>query len=148
MGNRYVVQFDNFTPAALTVPTLISGTARRIRVLEAVVGGSGTTSAAQAIIMSRSATGTTPAGAIVPDKAEHAEQPASNFTTALTWAAAPAGATNGVALPFNALGGGFRWTATQKIPALEARNGEVIAFKVPAGVTAQPMRLSLLIEED
>lgn len=148
MGNKYIVKFANFVPAALTVPTLISGTGRRIRVLEAVVGGQGTTSAAQSLIMSRSASGTTPAAAIVPDKAEHAEQPASNFTTATTWAAAPAGATNGVALPFNALGGGFRWTSTQKIPPLEARNGEVIAFIAPAGVTPQAMTLSILVEED
>lgn len=148
MGNRYVVQYTNITPAALTVPTLISGTGRRIRVLEVVVGGGGTTSAAQSLIMSRTVTGTTPAAAIIPDKAEHAEQPAANFTTATTWAAAPAGATNGIALPFNALGGGFRWTATQKIPPLEARNGEVIAFKAPAGVTPQAMSMSILVEED
>ena len=148
MGNRYVVQFSNFTPAALTTPTLISGTGRRIRVLEVVVGGGGTTSAAQALIMSRSATGVTPAGAIVPDKAEHAEQPAANMTTATTWGTAPVGATNGIALPYNALGGGFRWTATQKIPPLEARNAEVIVFKAPAGVTPQATNLSILVEED
>ena len=148
MGNRYIVLFSNYTPAALTTPTLISGTGRRIRVLEAVVGGGGTTSAAQGLVMSRSATGVTPAGAIVPTPAEHAEQPAANFTTATTWATAPAGATNGEVMPYNALGGGYRWTATQKITALEARNGEVIVFKAPAGVTPQATNLSILVEED
>lgn len=148
MGNRYLVKFENFTPAALTNPTLISGSGRRIRVLAATVGGTGTTSAAQALVMSRSATGTTPAGAITPTPAEHAEQPASNFTTALTWATAPAGATNGEVLPFNALGGGFRYTSTQKVPPIEARNGEVIVFKPAAGNTPQAMSLSVLVEED
>ena len=148
MGNRYLVTFKNFLPAALTVPTLISGAGRRIRVLAASVGGGGATSAAQALVMSRSATGTTPGGAITPTPAEHAEQPASNFTTALTWAAAPAGATNGEVLPFNALGGGFRYTTTQKLPPIEARNGEVISFIAPAGVTPQNTNLSVLVEED
>ena len=39
---------------------------RRVRVLEVVVGGNGTSSAAQVLIMSRSATGTTPTNVIVP----------------------------------------------------------------------------------
>lgn len=148
MGNRYVVKFENYTPSATEQPTLVSGSGRRIRVLEAVVGGGGSSSAAQGLQMSRSATGTTATNAVTPDKAEHAEQPASNFTANRTWGTAPVGATNGVVLPFNALGGGFRWTSTQKIPPLEARNGEVIVFKPLAGVTPQPCSLSLLVEED
>lgn len=148
MGNKYVVKFENYTPSATETPTLSSATGRRLRVLEVVVGGGGSSSAAQGLVMSRSATGTTPTNAITPDKAEHAEQPAFAGTTNRTWTTAPAGATNGVVLPFNALGGGFRWTATQKIPALEARNGEVIVFKAPAGVTPQPCSLSILVEED
>ena len=148
MGNRYVVKFENFTPAALTNPTLISATGRRIRVLSVSVGGTGTTSAAQALVMSRSATGITPAGAITPDKAEHAEQPVATFTTALTWATAPAGATNGEILPFNALGGGFRYTTTQRVTPLEARNGEVIVFKPASGNAPQATNISILVEED
>jgi hypothetical protein len=148
MGNRYLVKFANFTPSATAVPTLISAANRRIRVLAASVGGGGATSAAQALVMSRSATGTTPAGAITPTPAEHSEQPAAVFTTASSWAAAPAGATNGEVLPFNALGGGFRYTSTQKLPPIEARNGEVISFIAPAGVTPQNTNLSVLVEED
>lgn len=148
MGNRYLVKFENITPSTTVAPTLISGAGRRIRVLSATVGGQGSSSAAQGLVMSRSATGTTPAGAITPTPAEHAEQPASNFTTATSWATAPAGATNGELLPFNALGGGFRYTSTQKLPPIEARNGEVIVFRLPAGVTAQACSLSILCEED
>jgi hypothetical protein len=148
MGNRYVVQYNNITLAALTAPTLISAASRRIRVLAVSVGGNGSSSAPQAVVMSRSATGTTPAGAITPDKAEHSEQPAATFTTATTWAAAPAGATNGEQFIWNALGGAFRYTTTQKITPMEARNGEVIVFKAPSGVTPQPCSLSVLVEED
>jgi hypothetical protein len=148
MGNRYLVKFENFTPAALTNPTLISGAGRRIRVIAATVGGAGSSSAAQGLVMSRSATGTTPAGAITPTPAEHAEQPAANFTTALTWATAPAGATNGELMPYNALGGPFRYTSTQKVPPIEARNGEVIVFKPVAALTPQATSLSILVEED
>jgi len=148
MGNRYLVKFENFTPAALTAPTIISGAGRRVRVLAATVGGAGATSASQCLVMSRSATGTTPAGAVTPTPAEHAEQPPSNFTTALTWATAPVGATNGEIMPYNALGGPFRYTSTQKIPPIEARNGEVIVFKLAAGITAQAANLSILVEED
>lgn len=148
MGNRYVVQWNNITPSATTAPTLISPAGRRIRVLAVTAGGNGSSSAPQAIVMSRSATGTTPGGAIVPTPEEHAEQPAATFTTALTWATAPAGATNGEQFIWNALGGAFRYTTTQKITPMEARNAEVISFKAPAGVTPQAMSLSVLVEED
>lgn len=148
MGNRYIVKFENITPSATEAPTISSATGRRVRVLEVVVGGNGTSSAAQALVMSRSATGTTPTNTVTPDKAEHAEQPAFAGTANRTWATAPAGASNGVVLPFNALGGGFRWTATQKIPPLEARNAEVIVFKTAPGNTPQACNLSILVEED
>lgn len=144
---QYVVKWENITPAALTVPTLIAGASRRIRVLSVEVGGAGATSAAQGLVMSRSATGTTPAGAITPTPI-HADMAASTFTTATTWAAAPAGATNGVLLPFNALGGGFRYAPVGKQVPLEARNSEVICFKLPTGITAQACSLSVLVEED
>lgn len=145
--SQYLVKWENFTPAALTAPTLISAANRRIRVLSVEVGGAGATSAAQGLVMSRSATGTTPAGAITPTP-QHVDSAAAGFTTATTWATAPAGATNGVLLPFNALGGGFRHAPVGKQVPLEARNGEVIVFKLPAGITAQACSLSVLVEED
>lgn len=146
--SKYYVQWTNFTAAALTNPTLISAASRRIRLLSATITGQGATSVPQGVVMSRSATGTTPAGAITPSPAENSDQPASAFTTALTWATAPAGATNGEVLGFNALGGAFRWTSTQKISAPEARNGEVIVFKPLSGTTPQGATLTVLVEED
>lgn len=144
---QYTVKWENFTPAALTVPTLVSAASRRLRVLSVEVGGGGATSAAQGLVMSRSATGTTPAGAVTPTP-QHVDSAAAGFTAPLTWAAAPAGGSSGVVLPFNALGGGFRHVPTGKQVPLEARNGEVICFKPMAGVTPQACSLSVLVEED
>lgn len=148
MGNRYWVTFAAYTPSTTEQPTCVSGSGRRIRLIEAHVGGGGSTSAAQCLSVSVSATGTTPTNTVTPTKAEHSEQPASNFTANRTWATAPVGASNFILLPYNALGGGFRWTATAKSPALEARNGEVIVVKTVSGITYQATNLSLLIEED
>lgn len=148
MGNRYVVKFENFTPAALTNPTIISGTNRRLRIIAVECAGGGSSSAAQSIVMSRSATGTTPAGGVTPTPHPHTDVPAALFTTALTWATAPAGATNGIAMGFNALGGAFPWRATQLNPGPEVRNGEVVVFKPAAGITPQPMSISITVEED
>ena len=112
MGNRYLVDFENFTPSTTEQPTISSATGRRLRVLEVSVGGNGASSAPQALVMSRSATGTTPTNAVVPTPAEHTEQPAAVFTSNRTWATAPVGATNGLVLPFNSFGGAYRWVAT------------------------------------
>lgn len=144
---QFVVKWENFTPSATNVPTIVSAASRRLRVLAVEVGGAGATAAAQALVMSRSATGTTPGGAVTPT-AVHADASAVQFTAPLTWAAAPAGGNSGVVLPYHSLGGGFRWTPAGKILPMEARNGEVICFKPPAGVTPQATNLSVLVEED
>lgn len=145
---RYLVKFENYTPSATECPTVVSGSGRRIRVLEVVVGGAGATAAAQALVMSRSATGTTPSNTQTPTPHPHSEGPASNFTANRTWATAPAPAGQGIVLPYHSLGGGFRYVANQNIPALEARNGEVIVFKPATGITPQATNLSIMVEED
>lgn len=148
MGNRYVVKRENQTPVSgQDFLTLISASNRRLRVISATVGGQGSSSAAQGLVMSRSAAGTTPGGAIAPDKFEHTDQPAATFTTATTWSVQPVPVTNGEVLPFNAMGGGFRWTQ-QSGKTMEARNGECISFRPPAGVTSQSCSLSVVVEED
>lgn len=148
MGNKYVVTFSNYTPSTTEAPTLVSAANRRLRVLAVTVGGQGTTSVPQAMVMSRSATGTTATNAVTPTPHPHAECPAATFTANRTWGTAPAGATNGVLLPFNALGGAFRWVSTQYVPPMEVRNAEVIVFKLGAGITAQACSLEVLVEED
>lgn len=148
MGNRYVVKFENITPSATEAPTISSPASRRIRVVEAIVAGQGSSSAAQGLVMSRSATGTTPTNTVTPTPHPHAEVPAATFTANRTWATAPAGSANGIVMPFNALGGGFRWAATPQSPPMEARNQEVIVFMVPSGVTPQACTLTVVVEED
>ena len=149
MGNKYIVKFENVTLSATEAPTLSSASGRRLRVLEVTATGQGTSSAAQAVVMSRSATGTTPTNTVTPTPHPHAEVPAATFTANRTWVTAPAGATNGIVLGWNALGGAFRWTSTQKIDAMEVRNAEVIVFRLPSGTpAAQPMNLEVLCEED
>lgn len=147
MGNRYAVKFE-FTPSVTECPTISSPASRRIRVIEAIVGGAGSTSAAQGLVMSRSATGTTPSNTVTPTPHPHAEVPAASFTANRTWATAPAGSANGILLPFNSMGGGFRWAATQLSPPMEARNAEVIVFKPATGVTPQACTLTVIVEED
>lgn len=148
MGNRYTVTRDPFTGVAnQDALTLISGAGRRIRVVEARAIGEGATSAPQRIFVARSAAGTTPTGAIVPSKADHAEQPAANFTTATAWAAQPTPETNGVLIGWNSLGAAPPLVAP-KGTILEARNGECISFRIPAGTTPQQQGLSVVVEED
>lgn len=145
---RYTVSRENFTPTAGSdALTLISGTGRRIRLIEVRFSGRGTTSAAQQVTVSRSTAGTTPGGAIVPSKADHSEQLASNFTTATTWAAQPTPETNGIVCGFNALGGAHAFPAPRGA-VLEARSGECISLRAAAGVTFQAMSLSCVVEED
>lgn len=144
---RYWVKFENVTPSTTEAPTVSAGAGRRIRVMAAIVGGLGSSSAAQQLVLSRSATGTTPTNTITPTPV-HADGPAANFTANRTWSVAPAGAANGVVLPWNALGGGFRWVATQFDPPIEARNAEVVVARIGGAPTMQACSLSLLVEED
>jgi hypothetical protein len=151
MGQRYTVSRENITPTATQdIVTLISAANRRIRLISVNVRGAGTTSAQQGLQIAMNPTGTTPGGAIVPSKAEHSEQPAATFTTATTWAAQPALATNFDVVGWNALGGPGRWVTPPGRPngSFEARNGDVISIRAPTGPTYQAMSLSCIVEED
>lgn len=151
MGQRYTVARDNHTATGGNDSlTLISATARRIRLVSINVVGRGTSSAAQQFQIAMNTTGTTPGGAIVPSKAEHTEQPAATFTTATTWAAQPTLATNYEVLGWNALGGANRWTTPPGKPQgmFEARNGDVISIRAPSGPTYQGCSFSCVVEED
>ena len=145
---RYIVARDNVTPTGGNdVLTCISGSSRRIRVVEVSVAGRGTTSAAQQLNIGRATTGTTPGGAITPSKADSTDQPASNFTTATTWSAQPTPETNFEVVGWNALGGANRWVPPGGT-MIQARNGEVISIRAPSGPTYQAMSISAVIEED
>ena len=148
MGNRYIIARDNVTPTgAQDVLTCISGSSRRIRVVEVSVAGRGSSSAAQQLQVGRSTAGTTPGAAITPGKADYSDQPAANFTTATTWVAQPTLETNYEVVGWNALGGANRWIPP-KGTLLEARNGENISIRAPSGPTYQATSFSVIIEED
>src|SRR6266446_5288968 len=106
MGQRYVILRDNFTPTGgQDALTIISASARRVRLIDLNVVGAGSSSAAQRLLAGRSTGGTTPGGAITPSKAEHSDQPAAASTTATTWSVQPTLETNAHLVGFNALGG-------------------------------------------
>lgn len=149
MGNRYVIKRENFTPTAgQDALTVISASGRRVRVVQATISGLGSTSAAQALGLGRSTSGTTPGGAITPDKFDHTDQPAMTSTTATTWAVQPTMATNYTELGWNAIGGAIVWNAP-KGSGYEARNGENISMRaLSSGVTYQACSVTLVVEED
>lgn len=151
MGQRYTVSRLNVTgTAAQDLITAISGANRRIRLVSVNVIGRGSSSAPQVIHISNGATGTTPGAAITPDKAEHIDQPAANFTTATTWAAQPALMTNPIPVGWNALGGINRWQTEPGRPQgmFESRNGNVISIRCGASSTPQACDISATFEED
>ncbi|SRR6266571_1026376 len=151
MGQRYVITRRNVLPVAgQDLLTIISASARRVRLIDLNVGGWGTSSAFQALEVGRSTAGTTPGAAITPSKAEHTDQPAATFTTATTWAVQPTLETNTHMLSFNAVGGLNRLPGQQGRPngISEARNGENISIRAPSGPTYQNCSISATIEED
>lgn len=151
MGQRYVVSRDNVTPvASQDLLTYITASGRRARLVALDVVGAGSSSAAQRLIAARSTAGTTPGGAITPNKAEHTEQPAAASTTSTTWSVQPTLDTNGHVIGWNALGGPNKWTTQPGRPngIVEARNGENISIRAPSGPTYQAMSFSATFEED
>ncbi len=148
MGNRYIIKQNNVTPTAGNdIMTIVSATARRIRVVEVAVAGRGSSSAAQQIEVGRSTGGTTPGGTLTPNKFDHTDQPAMASTVPTTWAAQPTIDTQTEVLGFNALGGANRWIPP-KGAAIEARNGENISIRATTGVTFQALSVSAVVEED
>lgn len=148
MGNRYFVSRDNVTATGgQDVLTIVSAASRRTRILEVSIAGRGTSSAAQQLQVGRSTGGTTGGGAITPSKADHSDQPAAASTVNTTWAAQPTFETNYEVVGWNALGGANRWVPP-KGSAIEARNGENISIRAPAGPTFQAMSISVLFEDD
>lgn len=144
---RYIIKREGHTATTGNDSlTIISAANRRCRVVEFTAVGQGSSSAPQAFTLSRAPAGTTPGGAIVPSKSDHSDQPAAAFTTATTWAVQPVPETNGYVTGFNALGIPFSRAWQDGI--LEARNGECISIRAPAGQTPQACNFSVTVEED
>lgn len=140
----YTVSRSNVTPVVgQDLITVISPANRRIRLVEASVSGLHTSSAAQEISAARSTGGTTPGGAITPDKVETDSAVAAS-TTATTWAAQPTIGTNPLKLGFNVLGGAYRWVARTGTE-ITARNSDNISIRCAVGTN--PMSVHIIFEE-
>lgn len=140
----YTVSRSNVTPSVGNdLITVISPANRRIRVVEVSVSGLHTSSAAQEVSVARSTAGTTPGGAITPDKVE-TDSIAAASTTATTWAVQPTIGTNPLKLGFNALGGAYRWVARSGTE-ITARNADNISVR--AAVGTNPMSVHITFEE-
>lgn len=153
MGNRYVLKQNNITPTAGNdIMTIISAASRRIRLVEVVVTGRGSSSAAQQIEFGRSTGGTTGGGALTPNKYDHQDQPAAVSTVDTTWSVQPTLDTHTEIAGWNALGGAYRWTPPVKggpgSAGIEVRNGDNISVRATSGVTFQAMSVSVVYEED
>ena len=150
MGNRYIVKQQNITPTAGNdILTVLSVSNRRGRLISISVAGRGTSSAAQQIEVGRSTGGTTGGGAQTPGKYDHTDQPVAAFTYDTTWAAQPTLDAHSEVIGWNALGGANRWAPTKG--SFEFRGAgtvEQISIRASAGVTFQPLSISVVVEED
>lgn len=146
MGNRYTVDIDLTPTGGNDVLTIVSPANRRVRPVQVIATGRGTTSAAQGLDIVRSTGGTTGGGAITPSKADHSEQPAAASTVNTTWSVQPTVEGNAVRIGWNAIGGGFAYNVPKGM--LEARNGENLSIRAPSGFTFQACTVSVVYEED
>lgn len=147
MGNRYIADISLTPTAGNDVMVLIPASGRRARLVQVVVTGDGTTSAAQKLLIARSSGGTTPGGAITPDKADHLQQPSAASAVDTTWSAQPTLVSSGVTLGWNALGGAIVYNVPKGM--FEAvSNTDYISLRAPSGPTFQACSVSMVFEED
>lgn len=112
--------------------TIISASSRRVRIIEISIGGMGTTSAANSVMVQRSTGGTTGGGAITPEKTI-GDAPAASTVVNTTWAAQPSlSGTPLLRLPVNSNGGVYRWVARPG-QEIELRNGEQLSIRSETG---------------
>jgi hypothetical protein len=124
--------------------TIISASSRRFRLVEVLIGGMGTASAANELRVNRSTGGTTGGGALTPVK-ESADAPTQAFTNFTTWSAQPSLSGDPlIRLPVNANGGVVRWLARAD-EQFECRNGEQLSFRSATGTSN--VSLTVVIDE-
>lgn len=138
MSFRYALTRSN-TALSTTADllTLISAAAKALRVWEISIGGMGTTSTAQELLVSRaSAAGVTGSGALTAVPLNPAA-PAAGFTNFTGWTTQPTLSNTIIRLPVNANGGIYRWVALNPesailIPAGGAAAG-TLSFRSAVG---------------
>jgi hypothetical protein len=96
----------------VTYMSMITAATRSIRIQEFSHSGLGTASAANELRMAPAPVGTTPGGAVTPTPFSPLATVAAGFTTATTYATAPAiNAQAGISYGVNSNGGTYRWLA-------------------------------------
>lgn len=124
--------------------TIIAAASRRLRLIELLIGGMGTASAANELRVSRSTGGTTGGAALTPQKLV-SDAPTQGFTNFTTWAAQPTLSGDPIVrVPVNANGGVVRWLARAD-QIVEIRNSEQISLRSAVGTSS--VTLTVIVDE-
>lgn len=148
MGGMFSFVRDSVTPTAGSdLLTVIPATSRQFELIEASVGGMGTTSSANSVQIGRSQGGTTGGGALTPrpHREKQAAFAGTNFTT---WAAQPTFLGDGlVLLPYNGNGGLYRWVRIpgDTIQFVDGDTDEQMSVRQKAGTA--PVSMHVMVEE-
>lgn len=124
--------------------TIISASARRLKIYAIRLAGMGATSAAAAALtvhVMRSTGGTTPGGSVTPAELE-ADGGAAVFTNATTWAAQPTPSDVVLRLGLQAYGGIHPWVA-RKDEEIILRNAEQISIRSSVGTASVTLNVEL-----
>lgn len=113
--------------------TFLAPTNRRIRIVEISIGGMGTASAANELLVARSTGGTTGGGALTAEPLDP-DSAAAGSTVNTTWAAQPTVGNVLLRLPVNANGGIYRWVARPG-EELVARNAGQLSLRSAVGTS-------------
>ena len=144
---RYIVSTTVTPTDGEDIMTLVSAASRRLRIAQVTVGGVGTTSAAQGLIVTRSSGGTSGGGALTSRKFDSADQPSAAATVNTTWTGQPTIEAEGEEMVWNSLGGSNRWIPPRG-EGFEVRDGGQISIRAKVAATFQPCRVTVIYDED
>lgn len=129
------------TTADIMTPTAAAN--RRIRIVEISIGGMGTASAANELLVARSSGGTTPASNLTAEPLEP-DSAAAGFTVPSAWTGQPTIGNVLLRLPVNANGGIYRWVARPG-EEIVVRNSATLSFRSAVGTSN--VSIHVIIEE-
>jgi hypothetical protein len=144
MGARYKVnRVSTALSTTADLVTIVAPANRSLRIWEFTIGGMGTTSAANEVVLNRSSGGATPSALITPQPL-HPDYAAATFTAPTAWATQP---TQGVTLdrlPVNANGGGLRKVFP---PGSEIEIPAGGQLSIRSAIGTSPVTLDLVVEQ-
>jgi hypothetical protein len=145
--SRQIVSIESVTPTGGNdVMTFVSASGKRFRFISLTIGGRGTSSAAQNLMLGRSTGGTTPGGALSGGKYSDTDSDALQTSVYTSWTAQPTLGAGAEALAVNAMGAANRLATPGGF--FESRNGEQVSLRASTGITWQAISVSAVIEED